>query len=78
MVNSLPGNEGYGFDDSGLDDFLSGEHTPSYSIRTFAVCIGPQVTLLIDSVVGDPRVSFDTSNEGAEQFGRHKEFKIRL
>lgn len=45
-----------------LDNFLAGKDTPSDSVGALAVSVGPQITLLVDGIVGDPRVSLNSPN----------------
>lgn len=61
-----------------MDNFLAGEDTPSNSVGALAVSVGPQITLLVDSIVGDPGVSLNSPNQRRKQVGRDKELEIGL
>lgn len=61
-----------------LDDLFAGEHTPGDGVGTFRMGVGAEVTLLVDGVVGDARVTFDTLDELVEESGRDKELEVGL
>lgn len=55
----LPGHETNSFDDGRLYNLLAREHTPSNSVGSIRVRVGPQIASLVDHVVGDVAVTFD-------------------
>lgn len=61
-----------------LDDLLAREHTPSDGIRTLAMGVGPQISLSVDGIVGDPRILFNPFDEFVQQGGRYKELEVCL
>lgn len=74
----LPGHKADSFNNSRLDDFLSGEDTPCYGIGPIGMSVGAKIALLVDHVVGDVRVSLDMRNEEVKKARTDEEFKICL
>jgi len=42
------------------------------------VGVGPQVALLVYSVIGDSRIALDTADKAREEIGGYEELQIRL
>lgn len=68
----------FAFDQTHLNNLFAREDTPGHRVGTFGVRVGSQIALLVDSIVSDARVSFDTSDQRVEQFWRDEELEIRL
>ena len=74
----LPCHKADCFNDRGLHDLLSREHTPRHGIRTFRVGIRAEVAGFVDNVVSDIYVLFNAREEESQQFGRNEEFEVCL
>lgn len=77
-LTDLPRHEADGFDDRGLDDLLPGEDAPRDGIGALGVCVCPQITTLIDSIVGDITVTLDVREERSKQCRRGEKLQIGL
>lgn len=74
----FPCHETDGFHNGGLDNLFPREDTPGHSVRTIRVCVGAEVTILVDHVVSDVRVSLYMGNEQIQEAWTDEEFKVRL
>lgn len=63
---------------SHLNDLLAREHTPSDGIGALAMGVGPQITLSVDGIVGDPRILFNPFDEFVQQGRRYEELEVCL
>lgn len=74
----LPCHEANRFDDGGLYDLLSWEHTPSDGVRTIGVSVCTKIASLVDDVVGDIVVALDVVQQQLEELRVDEEFEISL
>lgn len=74
----LPCHETNCFYDGRLNDLLPWKDTPCDSIRTLGSRVRPQVSMLIDNVIGDAGVPLEMGHKNGEEFGRHEELEVGL
>lgn len=78
MLAYLPCHETNCFYDGRLDNLLPREDTPGDGIRTLGSRIRPQVSMLINDMIGDAGVPLEMRHKNGEEFGRHKELEVCL
>ena len=78
MRSYLPSHEANCFNNGRLDNLFTREDTPGNGIWPLTVCIGSQITALVDCIVRDKGVTFNLCQQRGEVGGRYEELEVRL
>lgn len=78
MVGWSSASEPHLLGETYLNNLLAREDTPRDGVGTFTMRVGSQISLLVDGIISDSRVSLDASNERAEQLWGDEELQVGL